>query len=54
MLFIEKKICLERNEARVHRDRHGLFGTKGTPNPVDPFDRVSFEADYDYLPPFNV
>jgi hypothetical protein len=31
-----------------------VFGTNGTPNSIDPFDRVSFEADYYYLQTVDV
>jgi hypothetical protein len=45
---------LQTNERRVHKGIDGVFGENGAPNSIDPFERVSFEADYDYLPTLNI
>jgi hypothetical protein len=38
----------------VHRELDGMFGKNGIPNPVNPFDRLSFMNDYDSLQKVNM
>ena len=50
----ENSMRFDWNEMPVHCGVDGHFGRYRIPNPVDPLDRLSFTADYDYLQRFDI